>query len=526
KYFEKDAALERRFQTILVHESDPADTLKILKGIRSRYETHHSVVYTEETLQSIVDLSRRYLTDRFFPDKAIDVLDEAGAMKKIEGDVRPDELNTLEQRINELAEQKKELVQTQNYERAALIRDEVRRLKSEIEDIRAKWQNPEPASVNTVTPQDICDVISVMTGIPASALNESESVRLVNLEKELHQTIIGQNDAISVIASAIRRSRAGISSTRRPMGSFIFLGPTGVGKTLLAKTLAKFLFGAEDSLVRIDMSDYMEKHNASRLVGAPPGYVGFEDGGLLTEKIRRNPYAVILLDEIEKAHPDVFNLLLQVLEEGELKDNLGHTVNFRNTVIIMTSNAGARLINRENRLGFSLGRDGVMDYEEIRSSAMSELKRLFNPEFINRIDDIIVFNALTRPEIASILKIQIGELQSRLSEQKIALDLKPAARSYLVENGYEPSMGARPMRRLIQKEIEDPLSLLIISGQLQPGDTVRVDGRSGKLVISVKKPLLPVLRSDSASPTDSLRSRDEDLSGVPEHENEEPCTKR
>ncbi|MBN2811629.1 MAG: ATP-dependent Clp protease ATP-binding subunit [Spirochaetales bacterium] len=526
KYFEKDAALERRFQTILVHESDPADTLKILKGIRSRYETHHSVVYTEETLQSIVDLSRRYLTDRFFPDKAIDVLDEAGAMKKIEGDVRPDELNTLEQRINELAEQKKELVQTQNYERAALIRDEVRRLKSEIEDIRAKWQNPEPASVNTVTPQDICDVISVMTGIPASALNESESVRLVNLEKELHQTIIGQNDAISVIASAIRRSRAGISSTRRPMGSFIFLGPTGVGKTLLAKTLAKFLFGAEDSLVRIDMSDYMEKHNASRLVGAPPGYVGFEDGGLLTEKIRRNPYAVILLDEIEKAHPDVFNLLLQVLEEGELKDNLGHTVNFRNTVIIMTSNAGARLINRENRLGFSLGRDGVMDYEEIRSSAMSELKRLFNPEFINRIDDIIVFNALTRPEIASILKIQIGELQSRLSEQKIALDLKPAARSYLVENGYEPSMGARPMRRLIQKEIEDPLSLLIISGQLQPGDTVRVDGRSGKLAISVRKPLLPVLRSDSASPTDSLRSRDEDLSGVPEHENEEPCTKR
>lgn len=487
KYFEKDAALERRFQTVLVQEPDAAATLSILRAIRGRYEQHHNVRYADETLQSIVDLSRRYLTDRFFPDKAIDVLDEAGAMKKIEGDVRPGELATLEARIAELGTEKKDLVQTQNYERAALVRDEVRRLKQQVEDIRLKWQNPESMPVSTVTPEDICTVISVMTGIPASSLSESESERLVQLEKELHKSVIGQDEAIRIIASAVRRSRAGISSTKRPLGSFIFLGPTGVGKTLLAKTLAKFLFGTEDSLVRIDMSDYMEKHNASRLVGAPPGYVGFEDGGVLTEKIRRNPYSVVLLDEIEKAHPDVFNLLLQVLEEGELKDNLGHTVNFRNTVIIMTSNAGARLITKENRLGFSASGDGVLDYAEIRDSAMSELKRIFSPEFINRVDDIVVFNALERREVAAILGIQIAELAARLGEQRIALELKPAARDWLVERGYEPAFGARPMRRLIQREIEDPLSLMIIEGKIAGGDTVRVEAKGGKLAIRTKR---------------------------------------
>jgi ATP-dependent Clp protease ATP-binding subunit ClpC len=316
-----------------------------------------------------------------------------------------------------------------------------------------------------------------------------------------------------VIASAIRRSRAGISSTKRPLGSFIFLGPTGVGKTLLAKTLAKFLFGTEESLVRIDMSDYMEKHNASRLVGAPPGYIGFEEGGVLTEKIRRNPYSVILLDEIEKAHPDVFNLLLQVLGEGELQDNLGHTINFRNTVIIMTSNAGARVISRENRLGFSNGDDGILDYEEIRSGAMSELKRIFNPEFINRVDEIVVFTALTRGEVSSILDIQIAELSSRLAEQRILLVLRPAARNYLVEHGYEPSFGARPMRRLIQREIEDSLSLLIISGALVSGDTVRIDSRDGKIVLRVKKPRVALIDADSPAAT-----RNTELAEIPEAE--------
>ncbi len=501
KYFEKDAALERRFQTVIVREPSAEDTLNILHGIKSRYEEHHRVQYTEASLESIVSLSGRYLTDRFFPDKAIDVLDETGAMKKIEGDVRPIELKDLESRIAELGNHKQELVQSQNYERAALVRDEVRRLRQEVEEIRQKWQKPESFEVSVVTPQDVCLVISTITGIPASSLSESETVRLVHLESELHASVIGQDPAISVVSSAIRRSRAGISSTRRPLGSFIFLGPTGVGKTLLAKTLAKFLFGKEDSLVRIDMSDYMEKHNASRLVGAPPGYVGFEDGGVLTEKIRRNPYSVILLDEIEKAHPDIFNLLLQVLEEGELKDNLGHTVNFRNTVIIMTSNAGARLINKENRLGFTTDGEGILGYEDIKSSAMGELKRIFSPEFINRVDDIVVFNALTKTEVASILEIQIGELRSRLDEQGISLGLRPAARTYLVDNGYEPAFGARPMRRLIQREIEDPLSLLIIEGKVTRGDDVRVDAKDGKITVrTVKKKtaMLPPSLVDNA----------------------------
>lgn len=494
KYFEKDAALERRFQTVLINEPDAAETLEILQGIKNRYEEHHNVRYAEGTLKTIVDLSGRYLTDRFFPDKAIDVLDETGAMKKIEGDIRPGELSMLESRIAELGEQKRDLVQTQNYERAALVRDEVRKLKQQVEEIRHKWQNPDATETNLVTSQDVCSVISVMTGIPSSSLNESETVRLINLEKELHKTVIGQNDAISVISSAIRRSRAGISSTKRPLGSFIFLGPTGVGKTLLAKTLSKFLFGKEESLVRIDMSDYMEKHNASRLVGSPPGYVGFEDGGVLTEKIRRNPYSVVLLDEIEKAHPDVFNLLLQVLEEGELKDNLGHTVNFRNTVIIMTSNAGARLINKENRLGFNSDGEGILDYADIKSSAMGELKRIFSPEFINRVDDIIVFNALDRKEVSSILDIQMTELSDRLAEQNISVILQSPARAYLVDNGYEPSFGARPMRRLIQREIEDPLSLLIISGKLLSGDSVKITTKEGKIALRVDRKRLQSLR--------------------------------
>ncbi len=521
KYFEKDAALERRFQTVIVQEPDAQATLSILQAIRSRYEQHHNVHYTDDTLKTIVELSKRYLTDRYFPDKAIDVLDEAGAMKKIEGDVRPGELVTLEQRISELVDEKKELVQTQNYERAALVRDEVRRLKQQVEDIRQKWQNPESVLVNVVTPEDICSVISVMTGIPSSSLSESESARLVNLETELHKSVIGQDEAIGTIASAIRRARAGISSTKRPLGSFIFLGPTGVGKTLLAKTLAKFLFGTEESLVRIDMSDYMEKHNASRLVGAPPGYVGFEDGGILTERIRRHPYSVVLLDEIEKAHPDVFNLLLQVLEEGELKDNLGHTVNFRNTVIIMTSNAGSRLITKENQLGFSSSGDGVLDYGDIKSSALSELKRIFSPEFINRVDDIVVFGTLSRDEVSAILDIQIAELSGRLSEQSLDVTLRPGARNYLIDNGYEPAFGARPMRRLIQREIEDPLSMLIISGKLASGDTVRVDLREGKLSLSVKKRTVIRIAEDSAKGGDG-----DDFEEITETDASGACTKR
>ena len=385
--------------------------------------------------------------------------------------------------------QKQNLVQAQDYEKAATVRDEVLKLKNHLEQLKNSDSANQVDFCGVVTKKDVCDVISTMTGIPLDQLGEDESHRLINMENEIHKSVVGQDEAINLISSAIRRSRAGVSSLKRPMGSFIFLGPTGVGKTLLAKTLAKFLFGKEDSLVRVDMSDYMEKHNASRLVGAPPGYVGYDEGGFLTEKIRRNPYSVILLDEIEKAHPDVFNLLLQILEEGELKDNLGHTVNFKNTVIIMTSNAGVRQISNENRLGFSSDESSILDYSQIKSSAMAELKKIMSPELINRIDDIVVFNALSKAEISTILGLQISELASRLSEQHLSIQLTNKARDYLIENGYEPSMGARPMRRLIQREIEDVLAIKIINGECSKGDVVSVEFKNSKLQIKIKKNL-------------------------------------
>ena len=489
KYFEKDTALERRFQSIIVDEPSLNESIEILEGIKSKYEQFHGIKYEEGLMEFIVKYSQRYITGRFLPDKAIDVLDEAGSVKKIKTDTEPSVYDFYESKIKELTVEKHNLVQSQDYEKAASVRDELYKLRDEFEQLK---NNPENNSTNftgVVTKKDVCDVISTMTGIPIEELDENESHRLINMENEIHKTVVGQDEAINLISSAIRRSRAGVSSLKRPMGSFIFLGPTGVGKTLLAKTLAKFLFGKEDSLVRIDMSDYMEKHNASRLVGAPPGYVGYDEGGFLTEKIRRNPYSVILLDEIEKAHPDVFNLLLQILEEGELKDNLGHTVNFKNTVIIMTSNAGVRHISNENRLGFSSSENAILDYSEIKSSAMAELKKIMSPELINRIDDIVVFNALSKAEISTILGLQIGELATRLSEQQLSIQLTNKARDFLIENGYEPSMGARPMRRLIQREIEDVLAIKIINGECSKGDVISVEYKNSKLQIKVKKNL-------------------------------------
>lgn len=486
KYFEKDAALERRFQIVQIKEPSNQDTELILSGLKKQYEKYHGVTYADDVIENIVCYSGRYITERFFPDKAIDVLDEAGAMKKISCDVRPPELTELETRIAQLNDEKQQLVQNQNYERAAEVRDEVRELRHELDSIRKYWQTTEAAQAQIVTVSDVREVLSVMTGIPQDQIDTSETSKLVHMEEELHRYVIGQNEAVSLVTSAVRRSRAGVSSYKRPLGSFIFLGPTGVGKTLLAKTLARFMFGSEDSLIRIDMSDFMEKHNSSRLVGAPPGYVGYEEGGILTEKIRRNPYSVVLLDEIEKAHPDVFNLLLQVLEEGELKDNLGHTVNFRNTIIIMTSNAGVRQISNKNRLGFSSNEDEILDYEEIKSSALTELKKLLSPELINRIDDIVVFTALCRQEVSAILNIQLAELEERLAEKNLRLNVKPQAVSYLIENGYDPAMGARPMRRLLQHEIEDPLSIAIISGDVKPLSTVVVDFKKEKLTLSFK----------------------------------------
>ena len=489
KYFEKDAALERRFQSILVGEPSVDESIEILEGIKSKYEQFHGVKYEDGLMEFIVKYSQRYITGRFLPDKAIDVLDEAGSVKKINSDSQPSEIEILEQQISDLTIQKQNLVQSQDYEKAATVRDEVLKLKAHLEQLKNSNSANQVEFCGVVTKKDVCDVISTMTGIPLDQLGEDESYRLINMENEIHKSVVGQDEAISLISSAIRRSRAGVSSLKRPMGSFIFLGPTGVGKTLLAKTLAKFLFGKEDSLVRIDMSDYMEKHNASRLVGAPPGYVGYDEGGFLTEKIRRNPYSVILLDEIEKAHPDVFNLLLQILEEGELKDNLGHTVNFKNTVIIMTSNAGVRQISNENRLGFSSDESSILDYSQIKSRAMAELKKIMSPELINRIDDIVVFNALSKAEISTILGLQISELASRLSEQHLSIQLTNKARDYLIENGYEPSMGARPMRRLIQREIEDVLAIKIINGECSKGDVVSVEFKNSKLQIKIKKNL-------------------------------------
>ena len=464
KYIEKDSALERRFQTVKVDEPTDVDTEGILSGIKKKYEDFHSVIYDNDVIPLIVKLSRRYIPERYLPDKAIDLLDEVGAAKKIQEEACPAELIELEEKIEQLVQEKKALVLNQDYEQAAIVRDKVIELKNKLEIYRNFWKENGGARRQHITSRDVCKIVAEITGIPVEQLDASETKRLIKMEEELHKSVIGQHDAVHLISSAVRRNRSGISSPNHPIGSFIFLGPTGVGKTQLAKSLAKFLFGSEEQLIRIDMSDYMEKHNASRLVGAPPGYVGYEEGGVLTEKVRRNPYSVVLLDEIEKAHPDIFNLLLQLLEEGELSDNLGHTVNFRNTVIIMTSNAGARQITTESRVGFNFQQSGLLSYDEIRASAMNELKKILNPELLNRIDDTIVFNALTKDEVSKILDIQIADLAKRLSEKDLTINLTESAKNYLIEHGYDPSMGARPMRRLIQKEIEDSIAMSILEG--------------------------------------------------------------
>jgi ATP-dependent Clp protease ATP-binding subunit ClpC len=482
KYFEKDAALERRFQVVPVDEPGFEETLKILKGIQKKYEDHHRVIYTPESVSAAAQLAMRYIAGRFMPDKAIDILDEAGAMRNLEMRNNPPEISEIEGEIQKLNGEKNALVSVQDYEQAAGIRDRVRSLRLRLESVRDAWERSSRDERMVVNEGDIRRVVAEATGIPLTRLEEQESRRLLKMEEELHKEVVGQDEAVRRISSAIRRSRAGISSPKRPLGSFIFLGPTGVGKTLLAKRLSEYLFGNNDSLVRIDMSDYMEKHNASRLVGAPPGYVGYEEGGVLTERIRRNPYRVVLFDEIEKAHHNIFNLLLQVLEEGELKDNLGHTVNFRNTVIIMTSNAGVREISRDSQLGFS-SETGIMDLGEIRIAAMAELRRIFNPEFINRVDDVIVFHALDEKQVEAILELQIGELAQRLGEQGCSIEVLPAARKLLIEKGWDPKYGGRPMRRAIQKELEDPLSTLLLEGNYPLGTVFIAAGRDGKITV-------------------------------------------
>ena len=487
KHIEKDSALARRFQLVKIEEPSTEETIQILEGLKPKYEEFHNVTYDEGSIEAIVKLSSRYIPEKYQPDKAIDLMDEAGSAKKITSESRPTELAELEKSIEDLSQEKEELVANQDYERAAMVRDKVRDLKQKLDDFNNYWKNNAVTVRKHVSVADIAKIISEMTGIPATQLDSAESGRLLDMEKEIHKDVIGQDEAVKYLSSAIRRSRAGVSSPNRPLGSFIFLGPTGVGKTQLAKAMAKFLFGTEEALIRIDMSDFMEKHTSSRLVGSAPGYVGYEEGGMLTNKVLQKPYSVVLFDEIEKAHNEVFNLLLQILEEGELSDNLGHTVNFRNTVIIMTSNAGARSITADKKLGFAQLDDGFLPPAEIKANAMEELKRIMAPELINRIDDIVVFNPLKREEISKILDIQIAELENRLSERNIHLSIKPKARDYLLDHGYEPSMGARPMRRLIQNEIEDQLANLILGGKVGESGEVEVTFEKEKLVVKAAK---------------------------------------
>ena len=471
KHIEKDAALERRFQTVLVEEPDREHTLEILKGLRTNYENFHNVSFSDEALEAAVDLSSRYITSRMQPDKAIDLLDESGAHCRIAFVEKPAEMLNVEDKIQRLADEKKHFVQVQAYEEAAKARDEINKLKYTLDMMAQEWRASLKLSRNIIDVEDICRTLSAMTGIPVSGISRNETEKLLKMEEYLHRFVVAQDDAIKAVSAAIRRSRAGIASPKRPLGSFIFLGPTGVGKTYLAKQLAQYLFGSEDALIRVDMSDYMEKHTTSRLVGSPPGYVGYGEGGWLTEKVRRKPYCVILFDEIEKAHPDVFNLLLQMLEEGEIQDSLGHRVSFRNAIIIMTSNVGTREFASDSMVGFRREEES-QSRSTIRSAALNELKRSFRPEFLNRIDEIVVFDMLRAEEIEAIFDLMLKELSDRLKEKGITISLSKRARKYFIEKGFDPKFGARPMRRLIQKELEDEIALKLINGELVPGSKV------------------------------------------------------
>jgi ATP-dependent Clp protease ATP-binding subunit ClpC len=492
KYFEKDAALERRFQSVAVNEPDTLTTIAILEGLKSRYEEHHHVVYTDEAISDAANLAERYISGRFMPDKAIDLLDEAGAMKKLAEGLdyeEPEEIEYIEARIRALEEETETMTAMGREDRAAELREKVQMLKLALESTKNSLEyRSRPSEPITVDASDIRAVLSETSGIPVNQLEEGEQKRLLNLEAELHSTIIGQDDAVHEICTAIRRSRSGISDPRRPIGSFMFLGPTGVGKTLLARTLANVIFGSEDALLRIDMADFLEKHNAARLTGAPPGFVGYEEGGELTEKIRKNPYRVVLFDEIEKAHRDVFNLLLSILEEGELKDNLGHTVNFRNTIIILTSNVGAQEISGASRIGF--GEKGKEpDFKDIENSAIGEAKRIFNPEFLNRLDDVIVFHPLNAGEMEKILDLEIIALNKRLGKARGYLVwVTESAKKILLNNEDSVKYGARTLRRAVQQELEKELSLFILRNSYERGTIFKVIGQDAKLKITAARP--------------------------------------
>ena len=482
KHLEKDSALERRFQPLTVNEPNEEQAVRIMEGLRDRYEAHHQVHFTDEALQAAVALSDRYIQDRYLPDKAIDVLDEAGARMRIRNMTLPKELRELDDELRRIRSEKDKAIGEQNFERAATLRDEESQVKAKREEAEKQWQEDSSKSVQQVTVEDIADVVSMSTGVPVSNLTEAETEKLLRMEGVLHERVIGQDEAVTALSKAIRRSRSGLKDPKRPAGSFIFLGPSGVGKTELSKALAEFLFNSEDALLSFDMSEYMEKHSVSRLVGSPPGYVGFDEGGQLTKAVRQRPYSVVLFDEIEKAHPDVFNILLQILEEGRLTDAQGRTVDFRNTVIIMTSNVGARDIAQSTPLGFSSSDQAGLSDKEIKSRVMSEMKKLFRPEFLNRIDEIIVFKSLTSAEIAQIVELMVADLRDRMIAQNMTINLSEEARLLIAKEGTDTAFGARPLRRAIQRLLEDPLSEQILEGRWTSGSVVDVDVENGELV--------------------------------------------
>ena len=480
KNIEKDAALSRRFQPVTVDEPTQDESFEILRGLRDKYEAHHRVRITDEALRSAVTLSARYITDRYLPDKAVDLMDEAASRVRIAAFTAPPDLKAQEERLACISREKQEAIDHQDYERAARLRDSEHAVRDEIADKRAEWEKSKLSGQSVVTEEDIAQVVSAWTGVPVQRMTEGESERLLHLEDILHQRVIGQDEAISAVSRAIRRARAGLQDPRRPIGSFIFLGPTGVGKTELCRALGEAMFGDENALIRLDMSEYMEKHTVSRMVGAPPGYVGFDEGGQLTEAVRRKPYSVVLFDEIEKAHPDVFNMLLQILDDGRLTDSNGRVVNFSNCVIVMTSNAGAHAINDGRVMGF--GGDGSpADYVGMKNRVMEAVKQVFRPEFINRVDELVVFHALTQEEILQIADLMLRQMQKRLSGMGITLSYDAAVTRLLAEAGYDEKFGARPLRRAIQRQVEDALSEEIISGRLKLGDSVQATVEDGKL---------------------------------------------
>lgn len=486
KHIEKDTALERRFQPIIVGEPTKEETLEILKGLRDKYESHHRVKITDDALHAAVDLADRYITDRFMPDKAIDLIDEAAAKIRIESLVAPPNLKEIEEEIETVVKEKEESIRIQDFEKAARLRDDEKKLKDELSQIKKEWTTNNQVNSLTVSEENIANVVSSWTKIPVEKLTEKESDKLLRMEEILKKRVVGQEEAVKAVARAVRRARVGLRDPKRPIGSFIFLGPTGVGKTELCKALAETMFADENSIIRIDMSEYMEKHSVSRLIGSPPGYVGYDEGGQLTEAVRRRPYSVVLLDEVEKAHPDVFNVLLQIMEDGRLTDGKGKLVNFKNTIIIMTSNVGAHTIKKQKTMGFSVNDIKETEYEKMKENIMSELKKQFRPEFLNRIDDIIVFHSLNKDDISKIVKLMCKTLIARLEEMTIKLEMDEEAIDLIAKSGFDLEYGARPLKRSIQKELENELSELILQGTIKSGDVVEATVKEGKMSFEVK----------------------------------------